>query len=166
MRPRDNHVELGAGAARIRIVAVEEFVELDAVCEAGERLVVLISTDSAMDDPLAFSGLTKRIGPQGLLSCIRVEHLPATVLDLAQPAAFAARWLAGQESVVVACIEPVSVPLASAAMFVAIGLNPPEAIIAVEKALPGSFDDIDLEIAVSVARDHIVEHRRCEAMPR
>lgn len=157
-------VELVVGAGRLLVGRIRSLgdVQLSAHSRSNQRLIVLAPDYELLDDGgMAYSCFERAIGPRGLLTCAHSDDLDSFVTALVMPAIVAARWLTNDDTqhieVTVAAFGP-HIALVAAAMLVASGRSPPEAIAAVERVLPDSFN-LDLEVGVSVARDRVAAHR-------
>ena len=172
MKTVTTELDLAVGAGSLRIREIGSLCDVSLGDYEGEhqRLIMFAPAGELLDDGgMASYCFEIAIGRRGILTCVDGD-LPSQVAGLASQSDSASNWLAAGHEVTI-CLGGAFVVLAAAIPLLARGFTPVEAIDAVEKVMPDAFDDIDLEIAVSVGRDHLIalrdlQRRRAEAVQR
>lgn len=155
MTMNDTTLEMYIDGAVLRVTKIRALGDVVLGDYSGDRRLIVLAPREVTEEPLVSWCMERALGTYGLLWSVRAD-LPATVKDLVVPCEVAAGWLReGATEVTIAALGP-GVPLVAACVLVCLGCSPPKAI---EAVLPGGFEDIDDEIAVSVFRDAVIERR-------
>lgn len=147
---------------RLRIRAVDELGEvvLNDFQHNDARLLIVVDGVLVYDDPICHYIFSTALGDRGDLALVDAHQLEVLVSDVVPDAERAADWLSDAHlTVTVVVVEPVPLALVAAAVLVATGLPLQASVTAVEVVLPCAFCDRDLDVGLSVFRDHL-EHFR------
>lgn len=144
---------------RLRVIGISETgdISLSEFKESKKRLVLAVPVGLILDDGVALHAcMRSALGERGLVAPFRTGNLAALATDLAMPADVAASWLEQSDVTVAVLGAPAELV---AAVVLAAELPVGAALDVVRGRVPDALVGAEEEIAVSVAKDHMVLRR-------